>query len=81
MIRFLTPVRRSVRIERASALYPKSLQDHDVCVSSFRDLISELEGEEEKEGNVSPSISDTPLYIYRQNEALENKVSVQLVYD
>ncbi|XP_008334513.1 cytoskeleton-associated protein 2-like [Cynoglossus semilaevis] len=81
VIRFLTPVRRSVRIERASALYPKSLQDHDVCVSSFRDLISELEGEEEKEGNVSPSISDTPLYIYRQNEALENKVSVQLVYD
>ncbi|KAL6114848.1 ckap2l [Pungitius sinensis] len=67
-VRFLTPVRRSVRIERSSLRYPASLQDHDLCVASYGDLISE---EEEQE----------PMYVYRQNEALEDRVSVRLVYD
>uniref|UniRef100_A0A3B3UPL5 Cytoskeleton-associated protein 2-like n=1 Tax=Poecilia latipinna TaxID=48699 RepID=A0A3B3UPL5_9TELE len=49
-VRFFTPVRRSVRIERSCFRYPPSLQDHDVCVNS-----------------------NTPMYIYRQNEALEDK--------
>uniref|UniRef100_A0A3Q4HAA1 Cytoskeleton-associated protein 2 C-terminal domain-containing protein n=1 Tax=Neolamprologus brichardi TaxID=32507 RepID=A0A3Q4HAA1_NEOBR len=34
-VRFFTPVRRSVRIERASLRYPFPLQDHDLCVNSM----------------------------------------------
>ncbi|KAG7490338.1 hypothetical protein JOB18_033380 [Solea senegalensis] len=83
-IRFFTPVRRSLRIERASLRYPVSLQDHDVCVASYSDLI--LEEEKEKNDGVkgsetSPSVNDTAMYIYRQNEALKDKVLVKLVYD
>lgn len=79
-VRFFTPVRRSVRIERASLRYPPSLQDHDVCVSSYNDLISE-EGKEVGEEPSTHSGSDTPMYIYRQNEALGDKVSVELILD
>ncbi|XP_008417538.1 cytoskeleton-associated protein 2-like [Poecilia reticulata] len=77
-VRFFTPVRRSVRIERSCFRYPPSLQDHDVCVNSYSDLISE-EGGETSEEEPSCSGSNTPMYIYRQNEALEDKVSVKLV--
>jgi len=74
-----------VRIERASLRYPASLQDHDVCVASYNDLISEEDndrGEEEKEiCETSPSADNTPMYIYRENEALKDKVFVQLVCD
>lgn len=83
-VRFFTPVRRSVRIERASLQYPTSLQDHDLCVASYNDLISEEENErseEEKNGESSPSAIKTPMYVYRQNEALKDKVVVQLVCD
>ncbi|KAK5870755.1 hypothetical protein PBY51_003676 [Eleginops maclovinus] len=83
-VRFFTPVRRSVRIERSSLRYPASLQEHDLCVASYTDLISEEEGErseEQKGGESSPSADDTPLYVYRQNEALRDKVFVKLVYD
>lgn len=76
-VRFFTPVRRSVRIERASLRYPASLQDHDVCVASYNDLISE----EEKGGDSTLSVNDAPMYVYRENEALKDKVFVQLVYD
>ncbi|CAG08184.1 unnamed protein product, partial [Tetraodon nigroviridis] len=38
-VRFFTPVRRSVRIERASLRYPASLQEHDLCVASYSDMI------------------------------------------
>ncbi|KAM4745788.1 cytoskeleton-associated protein 2-like [Anableps anableps] len=79
-VRFFTPVRRSVRIERSSFRYPLSLQDHDVCVNSYSDLISE-EGKEISEEQSSCSGSNTPMYIYRQNEALEDKVSVKLILD
>ncbi|KAE8291794.1 Cytoskeleton-associated protein 2-like Radial fiber and mitotic spindle protein [Larimichthys crocea] len=80
-IRFFTPVRRSVRIQRASLRYPASLQDHDLCVASYNDLISEEDKErsEEKDGETSPSADNTPMYVYRQNEALKDKVFVQLV--
>uniref|UniRef100_A0A3B4FN84 Cytoskeleton-associated protein 2 C-terminal domain-containing protein n=1 Tax=Pundamilia nyererei TaxID=303518 RepID=A0A3B4FN84_9CICH len=61
-VRFFTPVRRSVRIERASLRYPFPLQDHDLCVNSYDDLLCE----DEKE---------------RKNEALKDKVVVQLVCD
>ncbi|KAM4576000.1 cytoskeleton-associated protein 2-like [Odontesthes bonariensis] len=84
-VRFFTPVRRSVRIERASLRYPASLQDHDVCVTSYNNLISEEDndrGEEEKETcETSPSVDNTPLYVYRENEALKDKVFVQLICD
>ncbi|XP_029019391.2 cytoskeleton-associated protein 2-like [Betta splendens] len=83
-VRFFTPVRRSVRIERASSRYPASLQDHDLCVASYNDLLSKEEEENREKqggGKTSPSADGAPMYIYRQNEALEDKVSVQLVYD
>lgn len=73
-----------MRIERASLRYPASLQDHDVCVASYNDLISEEDVEkrqEQKGGDSSPSVNDTPMYIYRENEALKDKVFVQLVCD
>ncbi|XP_068613340.1 cytoskeleton-associated protein 2-like [Brachionichthys hirsutus] len=81
-IRFFTPVRRSVRIETASLRYPASLQDHDLCVSSYDDLISK-EDEEQKGVETSPSADSSPpyLYVYRENEALKDKVFVQLVGD
>ncbi|XP_054466961.1 cytoskeleton-associated protein 2-like isoform X2 [Anoplopoma fimbria] len=84
-VRFFTPVRRSVRIERSSLRYPASLQDHDRCVASYNDLISEEHGEsgekKQKGGETSPQACNTPMYVYRQNEALKDKVFVQLVYD
>lgn len=83
-VRFFTPVRRSVRIERASLRYPASLQDHDLCVASYNDLISEEDKEESEEregGETSPAVKDTPLYVYRENEALKDKVFVELVCD
>ena len=83
-VRFFTPVRRSVRISGASLPYPASLQDHDLCVASYSDLLSreDTEGiEEEKGGETSLSTNNTPMYIYRENEALKDKVFVQLVYE
>ncbi|KAF1389551.1 hypothetical protein PFLUV_G00074570 [Perca fluviatilis] len=83
-VRFFTPVRRSVRIERSSLRYPASLQDHDLCVASYDDLISEEDDqrtEEQKHEETSLSANNTPMYVYRQNEALQDKVFVQLVYD
>ncbi|XP_013854949.1 cytoskeleton-associated protein 2-like [Austrofundulus limnaeus] len=83
-VRFFTPVRRSVRIERASLHYPASLQDHDVCVASYSDLIAEENNEtsdERKSGEDIPPANDATMYVYRENEALGDKVSVQLVYD
>ncbi|XP_035496707.2 cytoskeleton-associated protein 2-like isoform X1 [Scophthalmus maximus] len=78
-VRFFTPVRRSVRIERVSLRLPVSLQDHDLCVASYDDLISEED--KESDGESGPPAHDTPMYVYRQNEALEDKVSVKLVCD
>ncbi|XP_012735277.2 cytoskeleton-associated protein 2-like [Fundulus heteroclitus] len=82
-VRFFTPVRRSVRIERASLRYPLSLQDHDVCVNSYSELMPE-EGREKQEnessGPASCSGNDT-MYIYRENEALGDKVSIKLLLD
>lgn len=83
-VRFFTPVRRSVRIERASLRYPASLQEHDVCVASYNDLMSKEDEEkckEQEDGETSPSTNDTPMYIYRQNEALKDKVLVRLFSD
>ncbi|XP_076006728.1 cytoskeleton-associated protein 2-like [Genypterus blacodes] len=76
-VRFFTPVRRSVRIERVSHRYPASLQDHDLCVASYSDLIAE----EEKGKNDKQEEGSSPVYIYRQNEALKDKVFVELDCD
>uniref|UniRef100_H2L3F2 Cytoskeleton associated protein 2-like n=1 Tax=Oryzias latipes TaxID=8090 RepID=H2L3F2_ORYLA len=74
-VRFFTPVRRSVRIERASLQHPAALHDHDLCVTSYRHLMSE---EDAAEGESPPA---TPVYIYRENEALKDKVFIQLICD
>ncbi|XP_029366980.1 cytoskeleton-associated protein 2-like [Echeneis naucrates] len=83
-VRFFTPVRRSVRIERASLRYPASLQERDLCVTSYSDLISkEDKGKSavQEGSDTSPCTNDTPMYIYRPNDALQDKVCVQLVCD
>uniref|UniRef100_A0A8C3QSG8 Cytoskeleton associated protein 2 like n=1 Tax=Cyanoderma ruficeps TaxID=181631 RepID=A0A8C3QSG8_9PASS len=38
-LKFLTPVRRSVRIERARGHYPEMLKDHDPVVSSLSEIL------------------------------------------
>lgn len=70
-VRFLTPVRRSVRIERSAPCYPSALQEQDPCVASFRDLLS-------SSSSSFSYIEKSPLYIYRENEALKDQVQVQL---
>ncbi|XP_069003172.1 cytoskeleton-associated protein 2 [Embiotoca jacksoni] len=55
-LKFLTPVRRSCRIQRASSHLPKMLVDHDPCVSSLAELVK-LD-------------DDANAYIYRKNTAL-----------
>ncbi|KAF4112715.1 cytoskeleton-associated protein 2-like [Onychostoma macrolepis] len=69
-IRFFTPVRRSVRIERSAVCYPTALQEHEPCVTS----LCELAGQEEVKGQSSP------VYVYRENEALTDRVHVTLVF-
>ncbi|XP_041656649.1 cytoskeleton-associated protein 2 isoform X2 [Cheilinus undulatus] len=55
-LKFLTPVRRSCRIERKSSRMPTMLVDHDPCVSSLAELVK---------------LDDDPnAYIYRKNPAL-----------
>ncbi|NWT09101.1 CKP2L protein, partial [Vireo altiloquus] len=54
-LKFLTPVRRSLRIERVRSLYPEMLKDHDPVVSSLREI---LDAEEET------------CFFFRKNRAL-----------
>ncbi|NXK94957.1 CKP2L protein, partial [Formicarius rufipectus] len=54
-LKLLTPVRRSLRVERARSHYPGMLKDHDPVVSSLREL---LDAEEET------------LFFFRKNKAL-----------
>ncbi|NXW51354.1 CKP2L protein, partial [Nyctiprogne leucopyga] len=54
-LKFLTPVRRSLRIERAGSYYPEMLKDHDPVVSSLSEI---LDAEEETQ------------YFFRKNKAL-----------
>ncbi|CAJ1064546.1 cytoskeleton-associated protein 2 [Xyrichtys novacula] len=55
-LKFLTPVRRSSRIERKSSRLPTMLVDHDPCVTSLAELVK-LD-------------DDQNAYIYRKNPAL-----------
>ncbi|KAG7280951.1 hypothetical protein CRUP_022962 [Coryphaenoides rupestris] len=79
-VRFFTPVRRSVRIERASLGYPAFLREHDPCVASYQDLLAEEGhegggGEQGTSGGDAPPLTctTTPLYVYRENEALQDQ--------
>ncbi|XP_009948555.1 PREDICTED: cytoskeleton-associated protein 2-like, partial [Leptosomus discolor] len=54
-LKFLTPVRRSLRIEGAGSRYPEMLKDHDPVVSSLSEL---LDAEEETQ------------FFFRKNKAL-----------
>nr|XP_019941292.1 PREDICTED: cytoskeleton-associated protein 2-like [Paralichthys olivaceus] len=55
-LKFLTPVRRSTRIQRKSSHLPMMLVDRDPCVSSLAELVK---------------LDDDPnAYIYRKNPAL-----------
>ncbi|NXP48155.1 CKP2L protein, partial [Heliornis fulica] len=42
-MKFLTPVRRSLRIEGAGSLYPQMLKDHDPVVSSLSEILCDKE--------------------------------------
>uniref|UniRef100_A0A8C5EX91 Cytoskeleton-associated protein 2-like n=1 Tax=Gouania willdenowi TaxID=441366 RepID=A0A8C5EX91_GOUWI len=55
-LKFLTPVRRSCRIQQKSTCLPSMLVDHDPCVSSLAELV-----------NLD---DDANAYIYRKNTAL-----------
>ncbi|NWS63991.1 CKP2L protein, partial [Chunga burmeisteri] len=54
-LKFLTPVRRSLRIEQAGSRYPEMLKDHDPVVSSLSEI---LDAEEETQ------------FFFRKNKAL-----------
>ncbi|XP_059404702.1 cytoskeleton-associated protein 2-like [Carassius carassius] len=75
-IRFFTPVRRSVRIEKTALRYPTALQEHDPCVTSLCDLAGESKVEVKEESRAQSS----PVYVYRENEALRDHVHIKLVY-
>ncbi|XP_061658318.1 cytoskeleton-associated protein 2 isoform X2 [Syngnathoides biaculeatus] len=55
-LKFLTPVRRSRRIERHSSCLPSTLLDHDPCVSSLAELVKLHD--------------DLNAYVYRKNSTL-----------
>ncbi|XP_075030691.1 cytoskeleton-associated protein 2-like isoform X3 [Calonectris borealis] len=54
-LKFLTPVRRSLRIERAGSRFPEMLKDHDPVVSSLSEIL-------DAEGDTQ--------FFFRKNEAL-----------
>ncbi|XP_066513817.1 cytoskeleton-associated protein 2-like isoform X1 [Hoplias malabaricus] len=78
-IRFFTPVRRSLRIEKAVPRYPAALQEHDPCVTSFQDLLTDVDSK--TEDFCASELQNSPLYVYRENEALKDHVQVELVYE
>ncbi|XP_067857378.1 cytoskeleton-associated protein 2-like [Heptranchias perlo] len=54
-LKFLTPVRRSVRIEHVSASYPEMLREHDCCVTSLNELLA---------------VEEAGTFVYSENQAL-----------
>ncbi|KAL7836840.1 hypothetical protein AOLI_G00281240 [Acnodon oligacanthus] len=78
-IRFFTPVRRSLRIEKTGPRYPAALQEQDPCVTSLQDLLTD--GESGADGTRAADPPDSPLYVYRENEALKERVQIELVYE
>ncbi|KAM9319867.1 cytoskeleton-associated protein 2 [Gastrophryne carolinensis] len=68
--KFLTPVRRSSRLEKKSHTFPDMLKDHDPCIAG----ISQLEELEDPE-------SCPNAYIFRKNEALKEISAGSLTKD
>uniref|UniRef100_G1KYI9 Cytoskeleton-associated protein 2 C-terminal domain-containing protein n=1 Tax=Anolis carolinensis TaxID=28377 RepID=G1KYI9_ANOCA len=60
-VRLLTPVRRSLRIEGATASYPQMLRDHDPVVSSLEEIVAADHGSQ---------------FLFRSNAALPGVVRV-----
>ncbi|XP_045683907.1 cytoskeleton-associated protein 2-like [Phyllostomus hastatus] len=63
-MKLITPVRRSVRIERAVTRYPEMLQDHDLVVSSLNELLE---------------VEETECFVFRKNEALPITLGFQIL--
>ncbi|XP_069475111.1 cytoskeleton-associated protein 2-like [Ambystoma mexicanum] len=61
--RLLTPVRRSLRIERAVARYPETVREHDTVVASLNDLLD---------------ADENSCLVYRANEALPQEVDSKI---
>ncbi|XP_055551987.1 cytoskeleton-associated protein 2-like isoform X1 [Falco cherrug] len=61
-LKFLTPVRRSLRIDRAGSHYPAMLKDHDPVVSSLSEIM-DAEGETQ--------------FFFRKNKALPEVVELE----
>ncbi|XP_040474267.1 cytoskeleton-associated protein 2-like [Falco naumanni] len=61
-LKFLTPVRRSLRIDRAASHYPAMLKDHDPVVSSLSEIM-DAEGETQ--------------FFFRKNKALPEVVELE----
>ncbi|XP_076846055.1 cytoskeleton-associated protein 2-like [Brachyhypopomus gauderio] len=78
-IRFFTPVRRSLRIEKTAPRFPAALQEHDPCVTSLRHLLPQ--GADEDDRTHVTETRDSMLYVYRENEALKEQVHIRLIYD
>ncbi|XP_078259306.1 cytoskeleton-associated protein 2-like [Rhinoraja longicauda] len=63
-LRYLTPVRRSRRIEQGSEQLPSMLQDHDPCISSLNDLRNLAGG--------------TTAYMFKMNNALQEFTNISM---
>ncbi|XP_048368438.1 cytoskeleton-associated protein 2-like [Sphaerodactylus townsendi] len=62
--KLLTPVRRSLRIEGATACYPQMLKDHDTVVSSLNELTATGHGS---------------FFVFRKNEALPEDMEMEFL--
>uniref|UniRef100_A0A8C3LUB2 Cytoskeleton associated protein 2 like n=1 Tax=Chrysolophus pictus TaxID=9089 RepID=A0A8C3LUB2_CHRPC len=64
-LKFLTPVRRSLRIERAGSRYPEMLRDHDPVVSSLSEILDDDEEETQ--------------FFFRKNKALPEVAEMEVL--
>ncbi|XP_063301619.1 cytoskeleton-associated protein 2-like [Pelobates fuscus] len=62
--KFLTPIRRSLRINQAMSCYPETLKEHDTVVASLTELLD---------------TADTDAYLYTRNEALPEEADLHLL--
>uniref|UniRef100_A0A8C8VLP6 Cytoskeleton associated protein 2 like n=1 Tax=Pelusios castaneus TaxID=367368 RepID=A0A8C8VLP6_9SAUR len=62
-LKLLTPVRRSLRIERAVSHYPEVLKEHDTVVSSLDEIMA---------------LDDGSQFVFRKNEALPEVEGLEL---
>uniref|UniRef100_A0A8C0H0R7 Cytoskeleton associated protein 2 like n=1 Tax=Chelonoidis abingdonii TaxID=106734 RepID=A0A8C0H0R7_CHEAB len=62
-LKYITPVRRSLRIEHAISRYPEMLREHDTVVSSLDEIIA---------------MEDVNQVVFRKNEALLEEEELEL---